>query len=193
MSTTPLCTSCAKYKSKENGVCGYCARKRKQSVVGPKVKLSGESYYHKSAKAILASWLIEDGFEVAYEYPICNPNKFNAATSLWHQNYTFSTNDDDTMAPFATNNKCHPQPDRQWCKDNELTAAIIFDLVAFKNGKLHTAYEIYHKHKCDAKKIAIMRDLREKSGVDYKIKEISARYILGQIKRPKTIKAMRTF
>ena|SRR5579864_1614545 len=209
-----LCSSCQKYKAKEGGICGYCARKKESLSSDKKIKSdkpssptngrpshkkkagpSVESYYHKSAKAILASWLLDQGYEVAVEFPICNPNKHDAAAKPWHlaKEFSYPLTPDASLSPFSCFSHLKSQPSREWCAQQEMPAAVIYDLVAFKEGRIKAAYEIYYKHKCDARKIAIIRSNREKSSVKYKVHEVSARWILGQIKKPKTIKVMRTF
>lgn len=204
MENKALCTTCKKYRIKDHklGLCGYCLRKKvsggkKSSKSSPSV----ESYYHQASKAILASWLIEKGYEVAYEFPICNPQLHDAAAIPWHTVKKFKYDGDGSHhhhhhhhhSPFFASDKLHIQPSREWCKEQGYTPAVIYDLVAIKDGEVRIAYEIYHRHKCDKRKIAIIHQMKEKSTATYKVHEISSRWILGQIERPKKIRAMRSF
>lgn len=190
MSSIKKCRRCRKYKAKTNGLCGYCLRSGKK---GQKRKLTGESYYHRAAKAILATYFLRQGYDVAYEFPIVNIKKHDAAAKPWcfYKDYPHSTIDTEAMAPFATNDKLHPQPSREWLIEQGMSPYIIYDLVVFKKKKLMAGYEVRYRHKCDAKKQAIIKKIQQQSSVKYKVYEISARWLLGQIAVPKKLKTIR--
>lgn len=159
-----------------------------------KKKTTGESYYHRSAKAILAAHFLNKGYEVAYEFPIVSLGKHDAAANPWHlhrKEFVYPINDDADMKPFLIDDGIHPEPARQWLIDQGMTPAVIYDVAIFKDGKLKFAYEVRYKHGCDAKKRAIITRVRGGSGAKYKIYEISARWLLGQIKLPKKLKVLR--
>jgi hypothetical protein len=196
------CVGCSKFKAKDqtNKLCGYCLRKKARTATVsrsnplPKRKaLTGESYYHKASKAILAGWFLNLGYEVALEFPLCSVKKFNAAAYAWHCNESpyRGLYPEGSLGTLLNPAGLKPQPSREWLIEQGLAPTVIFDLAVFKDGVLVRGYEIRHKHKCTSQKIAIIKAMRRQSRVDYRVFEISSRWILSQVRDPPNIKAIK--
>jgi len=129
-----------------------------------------ESYKHLYAKRTLFEWLSN----AEKESP--NNDYCNFAQFGWRKNYG-----------VYMELKFRDTSDVYFFENGDSSGKILFspDITVFQKGTPIYIFEIFHTHRCDADKIALMKEFFK--GTIFEAYEVSAEYILRQTSVPKYI------
>jgi len=64
----------------------------------------------------------------------------------------------------------------------------VADIVCYDNGIPFAIYEVVHTHGIDFKKLSRIQQWSYRNAIQLQVYEVSAEWILRQVKRPKTLK-----
>ena len=143
-----------------------------------------ESYAHRYAKQTLADW-----FREKYQ-----ANKKRSHPTSYYIFDWLPQNGDGVYMEYPllsrrVNDKIEVFGINKWSKyptipptNPDIIVEGVLDVAICSRGKLSYGFEIVHKHKCGPKKISFLKHLRTTYGIP--VYEISASWILDQIKRP---------
>jgi len=153
-----------------------------------------ESYAHKCAKEVLKKWFDESaehpsGWQgigdikfrtnrvsgVWLEYPLVDLGYCNSMTNNWDE--IWLTEDGECNYEFV--------PTYEQCLEKYNVAPFaIIDIVCTHKGSPSIGIEICHKNSVSKKKLQKIINFKESSGANLELIEISAEWILSQIKTP---------
>jgi hypothetical protein len=175
-----------------------------------------ESYLHKHAKKVFAGWLhkyfrIGQNFKgmngidlninwewcrrhnaILIEYPVCVDRKTKKLIGLMPENNSeikgIEWSDWLKSQSLSINASVPNHYDlKKWKEEKRLKILYIFDIAVIDNSGLKYVFEVCHKSPSSDKKIKWLND--------HKIKgyEISAGWIMNQVKSPYTIEILKKF
>ena len=157
-----------------------------------------ESYMHKCAKEVFASWLWEEKYMTTqYGYQIGDTNFCRKPMIEYpYVNYDYRTNSINNLIDEMTDGEfmC---PTFDQCKEKGWEVVAIFDIATAYKGTVYEAFEICHTHPVPKEKInKIKKNLEKKNKIDwmysdFKLYEIQADWILKQTKKPSVIQVKR--
>ena len=150
--------------------------------------IENESFKHKLAKELLATWLKEKntyhkwcGDGVHLEYPLIPSMNCKYVGNLMGYGYSLG---DDRYIYYSNNTKDYNPTYEQCVANNDIPIAVLDIAVVYKGG-IHEGFEVYHTHKVDNIKKNKIKELVR--GTNFKLYEIDAEKILCQTKMPEDI------
>jgi len=152
-----------------------------------------ESYAHRFAKETLAAWFREKwkinrdhGESPSYYLFNWNPDSNDGQHGIYLEYPLLSRKLADESVEILGAKPAWKKYPKLPPDSDKLSIEAVLDVAVCSNGKLLYGFEIVHKHPCTPGKLIFLKELRKKYGI--KVYEVSARWILDQVKRPVNLK-----
>ena len=146
---------------------------------------SQESYAHYYAKIILQEWLTkrwEFNQKNGYKNVFSVLEWDNPTPGIMLEYPILSSTLESGKKDILGLTSCWKEyPTLEQMNSNNLKIESTIDLVICEKGRVKYGIEIVHKHLCSAKKRAFLASLKDEHGIDFKVYEISAEWVLNQI------------
>jgi hypothetical protein len=165
--------------------------------------MSVESYKHRYAKEVLAEWLqstVDYGREKGYY-----PYRFDKATWVPKKDcpnrgvfleypivYRYLTDSDGnkSIEYLGVKPGWTELPDLEKLKEKDIQPCCILDVAVLGQDGICYGFEIEHRHATEQPKIDLLKKLSE-TVKTFEVYEISADWVLEQVRRPKKLEAIK--